>query len=219
MLDVATDGVAGRPPRGAFALALWRLPGAPERFAIEASVWTAGAALEWLASIGVLRGVETVDRLAGSVRDAGGATFVPALQGLGTPFQDEAARGALLGLSRGTTAAHLARAALEGVAQRCADLCEAVDLAPGSLPADGGLAASEVLLQTLADLAGRPIVRAAELETTALGAALLAGVAVGHPAAADAAGTGARFEPRLSDAERHAARARWRDAVETARRA
>jgi glycerol kinase len=207
------DGLPSVP--GAHTLALWRLaPGARDALCLEGSVVTAGAALDWLARLGLAPAAE--DLAAAAAPDAGGAWFVPALQGLGTPFLDLGARGTLGGLSLATGRGEVARAALEGVAQRCADLCEALGVGSRALPVDGGLARSDLLLQLVADLTGLALERAAEVETTALGAALLAGVAVGI-AAPDrgpgaAAGPGAaRFAPRVSDAARGAARARWRD--------
>src|SRR5690606_18112285 len=126
-------------------------------------------------------------------------------------------RGAWLGLTRGATRAHLARAVLEGVAQRCADLCEALPLAPGPLPVDGGLARSDLVAGLLADLCGREVLRAAAIDTTALGAAQLAGLAVGlwrDPAEACAtAAPPDRFAPRLDAPTRRARRSRWSAAL------
>lgn len=226
MLDVH-DGERPRPvgeaAPGAWPLALWRLPGARDAFASEGSVLAAGAVLDWLVDLGILRpDAAAADALAREVDDAGGVVLVPALQGLGTPFLDDGARGLLGGLTRGTTRAHVVRAALEGIAQRCADLCEA--LAPGDRPlaVDGGVAHSDVLLQRLADLAGRPLLRRAETEMTALGAAALAGLGAGVFADGGASlalrPAAGRFEPATAASVRRAERERWRERVARARR-
>ena len=159
----------------------------------------------------------SLDRIAREVDDAEGVVFVPALQGLGTPYLDDAARGLLGGLTRGSRAAHVVRAAVDGLAQRCVDLCEANGLGAVPLRVDGGLARSELLLQTLADLGGRAIHRARDFDTTALGAAQLAGLAAGVFASlADcrarlAAPLG--FEPALDEAVRAERRGRWAEAI------
>lgn len=212
MLDRHAGAVPPEPVPGAHPLALWRI-GGEEAFGVEGVVVTAGSAVDWLVELGLLEGAASLDRVAASVPDAGGALFVPALQGLGTPHFEDAVRGVAAGLSRGTTPAHLARAAVEGVAQRCADLCDALAVSSGPLRVDGGLARSRLLLETLADLTGRPVARAAELETTGLGAAFLAGLAVG--AIPDLAACRAciaapvLLEPRLADAARRELRERW----------
>ena len=132
-----------------------------------------------------------------------------------------AARGFVGGLTRGSTRAHLARGLVEGLAQRCTDLCDALPLKAGPLPVDGGLSRSDLLLQSLADLSGRCIERAAESETTALGAAWLAGLAAGcleRPQACQALRAAPRrFEPRLAADRRWAARERWGRLLERAR--
>jgi len=222
MLDVhAGSGEAALPAApGAHPLALWRLGGGRrDALCLEGSALTAGAALDWLARLGVLPEAEALDALAAPT--SGGVWFVPALQGLGTPYMDFAARGVLGGLSLATGRGEIARAALEGVAQRCADLCLALGFADSVLPVDGGLARSDVLLQLLADLVGAEVRRAAEVETTALGAAQLAGLAVG--ALADLAACRAmtapavRLLPRTGPAERAAARERWQERLAAAR--
>jgi glycerol kinase len=221
MLDVHSGDAPAPFARGAFPLALWRLSGGGQAFCLEGSVVTAGSAIEWLVELGLLGAPDALDAVAGSTATTDGVVFVPALQGLGTPFLDERARGAWLGLTRGSCAPHLVRAALEGIAQRCADLCEALPLRPGPLPVDGGLARSDLLLARLADLSGRELDRAAETETTALGAAYLAGLAVGvwpDPASARAtAAPPARFAPRIGDGERAPQRASWQRAPERVR--
>jgi len=216
MLDVhageAGEGALPSAP-GAHALALWRLaPGARDALCLEGSVLTAGAALDWLARLGVAPSAEALD--AAAAPSSGGAWFVPALQGLGTPAMALGARGVLGGLSLATGRGEIARAALEGVAQRCADLCEALGVGAGALGVDGGLARSGPLLQLVADYTGLVVERAAEVETTALGAALLAGLAAGvvpDVAACRALRAApARVPPRLAEPDRRAARAAWR---------
>jgi len=221
MLDVHTGGAPLPSAEGVFALALWRLVGEPDAFCIEGSVITAGAAVEWLVSLGILSGPADLDRLASRVDATDGVAFVPALQGLGSPFFDGDARGLLGGLTRGTSAAHVARAVVEGVAHRCADVLEAVELGDQPLRVDGGLARSELLLQCLADLAGRPLERAAEAETTALGAAHLAGLAVttfaSPRACLERTPAPTRFAPRIDADERARRREAWRRVLARAR--
>ncbi|MEO1513207.1 MAG: FGGY-family carbohydrate kinase, partial [Planctomycetota bacterium] len=145
----------------------------------------------------------------------------PALTGLGAPHWDPGARGTITGITRGTTAAHIARAALEGIAQSAADLVQAMDAdlaAPiTELRVDGGAAANDLLMQLQADTIGRPVVRAAVAETTALGAAALAGLASGLYTSTDQIASiwnaGRTFEPAIDDAGRAEARDRWADAV------
>ena len=217
MLEVHTGDALQQAGPGAHALALWRLPGIPMQYCVESSVHTAGAVVEWLVGIGLLPEVDSLDRVAREVADAEGVVFVPALQGLGTPYLDDAARGFLGGLTRGSKAAHVVRAAVDGLAQRCVDLCEAAGLGAVPLRVDGGLARSDLLLQTLADLGGRAIHRARELDTTALGAAQLAGLAAGI--FASLADCRARipeplgFEPALDEAMRIERRRRWEEVI------
>ena len=222
MLDVHTGASPARPVAGAWPLALLQLGDGARAFALEGTVVTAGAAVDWLVDLGLLRHAGEADAVAASVPASDGVAFVPALQGLGSPWLDEDARGAWSGLTRAARAGHLVRAVLEGVAQRCADLCEALPLRDEPLRVDGGLARSPFLLQALADLSGRVLQRAAEVETTALGAAYLAGLATGvwaSPAEACARTTPpAIVEPALDAAARDARRDAWRRAVERARR-
>jgi len=217
MLEVHTGGTIQQPGPGAHALALWRLPETAMQYCVESSVHTAGAVVEWLVGIGLLPDAASLDRIAREVDDAEGVVFVPALQGLGTPYLDDAARGLIGGLTRGSRAGHLVRAAVEGMAQRCVDLCEASGLGAVPLRVDGGLARSELLLQTLADLGGRPIHRARDFDTTALGAAQLAGLATGVFASLAACRTRLAaplgFEPALDQALRAERRGRWAEAI------
>jgi glycerol kinase len=217
MLDVHTGESLAEPAPGSYPLALWTLGDGARAFCLEGTVFTAGSAIDWLIELGVARDPAEVSRLAASAASSGGVRFVPALQGLGTPWLDDAARGAFLGLSRGSGRAELARAVLEGIAQRCADVCEALPLADGPLRVDGGLAQSDFLLRALADLSGREILRAGEVEATALGAAFLAGLAVGSWATPRACyalvSPSARVAPGIGAAERRAERDAWRAAI------
>jgi glycerol kinase len=154
-------------------------------YALEGSVFVAGAAVQWLRDgLGLIRSSAEVESLAGSVADNGGVYLVPAFAGLGAPHWDPYARGALFGITRGTTAGHLARATLESIAFQTADLLAAMEADAGTplreLRVDGGATANNLLMQFQADLLGVPVVRPRVTETTALGAAYLAGLAVGY---------------------------------------
>jgi len=199
---------------------------ADREYALEGSVFVAGAAVQWLRDgLGLIRSAAEVERLAAEVPDAGGVYFVPAFAGLGAPYWDARARGAIVGLTRGTTRAHLSRAVLEAIAFQSADVLEAMQKDAGAplaeLRVDGGAAANDLLLQFQADLLGVPVARPQVLETTALGAAYLAGLAVGlWSSRAELAAhwrIDRRFEPRMSRDEAAARLARWRAAVERAR--
>ena len=195
-------------------------------YALEGAVFIGGAVVQWLRDgLGVLRHSSDIEALAGSVPDAGGVVFVPAFAGLGAPYWDPYARGAMFGLTRGTTAAHIARAALESIALQVADLVDELEreaaLPLAELRVDGGAAADDLLLQMQADLLGRPVVRPAVTETTALGAAFLAGLAIGvwRDEAEVAALWRAerRFEPAMAAADVAAIKSRWREAVARSR--
>ncbi len=200
--------------------------GATVNYALEGSVFVGGAIIQWLRDgLKIIRNSAEVERLARSVEDSGDVFLVPALAGLGAPHWDPYARGAIIGLTRGTTDAHIARAALEGIAYEVADLVTAMEDDAGApiteLRVDGGASANDLLMQFQADLLQIPIVRPRILETTALGAAYMAGLAVGYWASeVDLATNWAvdrRFEPQIPD---HAARdllGRWHEAVERAR--
>jgi glycerol kinase len=154
------------------------------RYALEGSVFIAGAAVQWLRDgLGIIAHAREMEPLAGSVADTGGVVFVPALSGLGAPYWDPHARGMLVGITRGTTRAHIARATLEAIAFQSAELIEAMHADSGieltELRVDGGATANNLLMQIQADLLGVPVVRPVVTETTALGAAYLAGLGVG----------------------------------------
>ncbi|MBI3877789.1 MAG: glycerol kinase GlpK [Verrucomicrobia bacterium] len=161
----------------------WRIGGRTE-YALEGSIFIAGAAVQWLRDgLGIIKSSPEVEALAASVPDTGGAYFVPALAGLGAPHWDPYARGLIAGLTRGTTAAHLARATLEGIAYQVADVLHAMEadskIKLKELRVDGGACANNLLMQFQAGVLGVPVVRPRVAETTALGAAYLAGLAVG----------------------------------------
>jgi glycerol kinase len=200
----------------------WRIGGRTD-YALEGSVFVAGAVVQWLRDgLGILRSSSEIEALAASVPDSGGVVLVPAFTGLGAPHWDPYARGALVGITRGTTAAHLARAALEGIAYQVADVLSAMAADSGvpvaELRVDGGAAVNDLLMQLQADLAGVPVVRPRVQETTALGAAYLAGLATGVWQSTDEISARWQvertFEPALDPARAAEMRARWDRAVE-----
>lgn len=161
----------------------WRIGGRTE-YALEGSVFIAGAAIQWLRDgLGIIKTAPEVEVLATSVPDTGGVYLVPAFAGLGAPHWDAYARGTLVGMTRGTTAAHIARAAVEGIALQVMDILKAMEADSGiklkELRVDGGASLNNLLMQLQSDLLGVPVVRPKVNETTALGAACLAGLAVG----------------------------------------
>jgi glycerol kinase len=203
-----------------------RAASAAPAFAVEGSVFIGGAVVQWLRDgLGVIAAASDVEALAASVADTQGVYFVPAFAGLGAPHWDAHARGAIVGLTRGTTAAHLARAALESIAYQSADLMSAMQrdagAAPEALRVDGGATANDLLMQFQADILGIPVVRPRVLETTALGAAYLAGLAVGVWSGPDEIAArwsvDRTFEPAMSADERGTRVAHWRRAVERAK--
>ena len=203
----------------------WKL-GGNVSYALEGSVFIGGAVVQWLRDgLGIIRSSEEVESLAASVPDSGGVYFVPAFAGLGAPHWDSYARGTLVGLTRGTTSAHIARAALESIAFQVADLLEAVHADAftylSELRVDGGAARNNLLLQCQADLLGVPVVRPVNTETTAAGAAFLAGLTVGYwKGVEDLAGQwriDRRFEPMMSRSQAIELQNRWKRAVERAK--
>jgi glycerol kinase len=203
----------------------WRT-GNQTEFALEGSVFIAGAVVQWLRDgLGVIRASRDVEALAASVPDNGGVYLVPAFAGLGAPHWDPYARGLIAGLTRGTTAAHIARAALEGIAYQVADLLHAMESDSGvalkELRVDGGAATNNFLMQFQADLLGVPTLRPRVAETTALGAAYLAGLAVGYwKDRADIASQwqlDRKFEPAIDSARRTELLAGWAKALARAK--
>ena len=195
-------------------------------YALEGSIFIAGAVVQWLRdNLKLIGSSADVEALAASVPDTGGVVFVPAFVGLGAPHWDAHAVGLLIGLRRDTGHGHIARAALEAIAFQVADVLEAVGSDTGSplreLRVDGGAAVNDLLMQFQADVLGVPVVRPRMTETTALGAAYLAGLAVGfwsNPEALRAERKGdVRFEPKMSAGERAERRGRWQKAVERAK--
>ena len=210
--------------RGLVTTIAWRI-GEVTHYALEGSVFIAGAAVQWLRDgLGVIAHAAETQALAESVPDTGGVYLVPAFVGLGAPHWDPYARGTIVGLTRGTTRAHLARAALEAIAYQSRDVLEtmAEDAAMpvGALRVDGGAAANDFLCQFQADVLAAPVLRPSVTETTGLGAAYLAGVGIGRWAPDE---LGARwtlereFTPRMSPAARAEGYAGWKRAVERAR--
>jgi glycerol kinase len=203
----------------------WRRPEGAH-YALEGSVFVGGAAVQWLRDgLGIIEKAEDVGPLAASVPDSGGVYFVPALAGLGSPYWDPHARGTIVGLTRGSSRAHLARATLEAIAFQSAELLAAMaadsGIALAELRVDGGATANDLLMQIQADFLGVPVVRPRVTETTALGAAYHAGLAVGFwEDEEEIAALWSRervFEPRMPAAEAEARLAQWRRAVERAR--
>ena len=198
----------------------WQIGGRTE-YALEGSVFIGGAVVQWLRDgLGLIRTAAEIEPLAASVSDNGGVYLVPAFAGLGAPHWDPYARGTLVGITRGTSSGHIARAALESIAYQVADLLDAMSADAGiplkELRVDGGAATNNMLMQFQADLLGVPVVRPAVTETTALGAAYLAGLAVGYwKSADDVSGqwkVDRRFEPAMPRAA--AARCeRWTEAL------
>ena len=198
----------------------------PVAFALEGSVFIAGAAVQWLRDgLGIVRESSEVEALAASVPNSGGVTFVPALVGLGAPYWDPYARGTIVGLTRGSTRAHLARATLEAIAFQTRDVLEAMQSDAGlglqALRVDGGAARNDLLLQLQADVLGTAVQRPVQSETTALGAAMLAGLATGVWSSLDDLDRTwtleREFQPAISKDERDQRYTRWQEAVRRSR--
>jgi glycerol kinase len=214
---------APRPAEGVLATVACGPRGEPA-YALEGSVFIAGAAVQWLRDgLGLINHAGDTEALALSVADTGGVYFVPAFVGLGTPHWEPDARGTVTGITRGTTRAHLARAALEAIAFSSADLLAAMAGAEGleisALRVDGGAAANDWLLQFQADVLGIPVERPDMIETTALGAAGLAGLALGVWASTEEFLAGRRFrrfDPGMTSSDRRRVRAEWQRAVDAA---
>jgi glycerol kinase len=210
---------------GLLTTVAWRL-GERREFALEGSVFIAGAAVQWLRDkLGLIKASAEVEALASSVPDNGGVYLVPAFAGLGAPHWDPHARGTVLGLTQGSSAAHLARATLESIGYQTADILEAMQADAGialkELRVDGGAARSDLLMQFQADILNVPVVRPVLLESTALGAAYLAGLGVGYwrdGAQIDGQWKQERmFEPRMHADQRERLKTRWQRAVACAK--
>jgi len=200
--------------------------GGQTQYALEGSVFIGGAVVQWLRDgLGIIKSAAEVEQLAATVPSSGGVYLVPAFAGLGAPYWDQYARGTITGITRGTTAAHLARAALDGIAFQVADVLEVMrqdsGIAMNSLRVDGGASANDMLMQFQADILQVPVVRPKVIETTALGAAYLAGLAVGFwKDLADVSRSwqvDRTFEPQMSADKAAHRRARWNQALKRAR--
>ena len=211
-------------PPGLLATVAWGI-GARTQYALEASIFVTGAAVQWLRDgLGIIREAAETEALAASLESNDGVYFVPALTGLGSPHWDPYARGTIVGLTRGSGRAHLARATLEAIAYQSLDAIRAMEQASGrelhELKADGGATANGWLMQFQADVLGVPVVVPEVRETTALGAALLAGVGAGlwtQDRVGELWRERARWEPKMGGDERDALVGRWREAVALAR--
>jgi glycerol kinase len=195
-------------------------------YMLEGSVFMAGATVQWLRDgLGIIRDSMEVETLAASVPDTGGVVFVPAFSGLGAPYWDAYARGMIIGMTRGTTKAHIARAALASITYQTVDVLEAMQrdstIFLSELRVDGGASRNDLLMQLQADILGVPVLRPVVTETTALGVAYLAGLAVGFWSSQSEIlaqwQIGRRFMPAMSGEERTERLALWRRAVERTR--
>ena len=223
LLNTGTTAVASR--NNLVTTVAWRRSGAQD-YALEGSVFIGGAVVQWLRDgLQIIRAAPDVEALARSVADNGGVYLVPAFAGLGAPHWDAYARGAMFGLTRGSTGGHIARAALESIALQSADVLDAMQRDAGitlsELRVDGGAAANDLLMQIQADVLGVPVVRPQVLETTALGAAYLAGLATGYWTSDDDIRANwrvdRRFEPSMSRDAAGVLRAGWNKAVARAK--
>jgi glycerol kinase len=221
------ENIGSRPVtsrNGLLTTVAWQV-GGQTSYALEGSSFIAGAAVQWLRDgLGLVHTAAEIETLARQVPDSGGVVFVPALTGLGAPHWNSGARGLISGITRGTTAAHLARATLEGIALQIVDLCRAMADDQGEplavLKVDGGAAGNDLLMQLQADLLDKPVSRPQTVETTALGAAMLAGLAVGFWRDQDEVAASWReehcFIPQADAAWREELLERWAGAVQRA---
>ena len=220
-----TEGEAVPSQNKLLTTVAWQLDG-QRTYALEGSVFIGGAVVQWLRDgLNIIRSSTEVEDLAKTVDSSEGVMLVPAFVGLGAPYWDSYARGTIVGITRGTTKAHIARAALEAVAFQSAELLEAMQKDSGAklkeLRVDGGASNNDLMMQFQADILGVPVVRPRVTETTALGAAYLAGLAVGYWKSTDEIAQqwqeDKRFEPQMSEEERTRLMNRWKKAVERAR--
>jgi glycerol kinase len=204
----------------------WKIKGRTS-YALEGSIFIAGAVVQWLRDeLQIIREAAEIEELAASVPDTAGVYFVPAFSGLGAPHWDPYARGTIGGLTRGTNRAHIARAALEGIAFQVADIIDAMETDSGvplkELRVDGGAARNNLLMQIQADLLGVTVTRPSNPETTVLGATYLAGLAVGYwpdqETIAKQWQADRRFTPAIDENERRARHAGWSQALARARK-
>jgi glycerol kinase len=220
-----TGTTPARSESGLLTTLAWGIGGEVE-YALEGSVFVAGAAVQWLRDgLGLIETAAESEKAALAVPDTGGVYFVPAFTGLGAPYWDERARGVLVGLTRGTSREHIIRAGLESIAFSSRDVVDAMvadaGLSLASLRVDGGACQNDFLMQFQADVLGIAVERPAVLEVTAMGAAALAGLGVGfwHDRADLEASKGQTrtFEPQMGDAERESLYRGWQRAVERSR--
>ncbi len=199
----------------------WQLNG-QTLYALEGSIYIAGAVVQWLRdSLGIIKTSSEIEKLASTVNDNGGVYFVPAFTGLGAPHWNQYAKGSITGLTRGSTAAHIARAALEGIAFQTLDVLKAMEADMGNpiteLKVDGGAAVDNLLMQIQADVLGVPVIRPQTLETTALGVAYLAGLAVGFWSGIDEIRTqwavDSKFKRKIDEAEFNRMITGWKEAL------
>ncbi|MDG1838148.1 MAG: glycerol kinase GlpK [Phycisphaerales bacterium] len=211
---------------GLLSTIAWRLPGSETVFALEGSVFMGGASIQWLRDgLGIIKSAPEVNSLAASVPDTDGVVMVPAFAGLGAPHWDAWGRAAILGMSRGTTSAHIARATLEGVAMSVGDVLQAMEMDSGitlhELKVDGGAAASNLLMQMQSDVLDTTVCRPTMLETTAWGAAAMAGLGAGvYQSADDVAGhwqLDRQFKPEVDQSHRAVKMQQWKRAVDSVR--
>ncbi len=204
----------------------WKIGNSPPEYALEGSVFMGGASIQWLRDgLGIIQTASEVNDLAAKVPDSGGVVLVPGFTGLGAPYWDASARGSIFGLSRGTSAAHIARATLDGIAFQVTDLLGAMEQDAGMkiwrLRADGGASASDLLMQIQADLLGVTVERPKAIESTAIGAAMMAGLGVGLWPDSDALcqirQVDREFPATLPARERRDRMRRWKRAVKRSR--
>lgn len=224
LLNTGHEGT--RSENGLLTTIAWQISGEPVTFALEGSIFISGAAVQWLRDgLQIIDSAPDVEALARSVESADGVYMVPAFVGLGTPHWDPYARGTLVGLTRGTTRAHIARATLDAIALQSKDVLDVMHqdsgIALNTLRVDGGAAANDLLMQIQADVLGVPVERPEVLETTALGSAYLAGLAVGYwpdvPTLQQQWAIERTFEPQISDQQRADLIGGWKRAVERAK--
>jgi glycerol kinase len=223
LLNTGTE--ATEPGEGLLTTVAWGIGDEQVDYALEAAVFVTGAAVQWLRDgLRIITHASETEDLAGSLDSNDDIYFVPALTGLGSPHWDPYARGTIVGLTRGATRAHLVRAALESIAYQTVDAVRAQETASGesvpSLKADGGAVANAWLMQFQADVLGVPVIVPEVAETTALGAAYLAGIATGlwtEEQVREMWREAARYEPRMEEAEREDLLGRWREALARAR--
>jgi glycerol kinase len=229
LMNIGATTGPGADLQGLLKTTAWKRPDRATVHALEGSVFIAGAAVQWLRDgLGMISKASDIEALAASVPDSGDVLFVPALAGLGAPYWDSSARGVIVGLTRGSTRAHIARATLDAIALQVTEVlglmstqAQSVGVSLSELRVDGGAAQNDLLMQTQADLMQMPVIRPRELETTALGAAYLALRAVGAIASDETLSTSwavdRRFEPLVSPAIAAQRIERWKEAVDKSR--